>query len=413
MTRSVRPQLSIGWQKRLQRNDRGAPLNNLANVMTALRGARQLQSCFGYDAMLRAPILLCRLPGGSKEKLPRPVLDSDVSLLQEWLQRNELRGIGKDVVHQAVDYRCQERTFHPVRDYLNSLHWDCHRNAAGLTRLDIWLSHCLGVEDTPYTRKIGRMFLIGMVARALKPGCKADYMLILEGAQGAKKSTACTILGGRWFSDNLPDIRGGKDVSQHLNGKWLIEIAEMSALDKAEAAALKAFITRAEERYRPSYCRKEVIEPRQCVFIGTTNKEVYLRDETGGRQFWPVRVGTIDTDALAYQRDQLFAEAVAAFRAGEQWWPDGGFEREYIRPQQEARYEADAWESAVREFLLGKAQTRIENVARLALGIETQRIGTAETRRIAAILTLLGWVQKRDKFDRWWEPASAPTVEVR
>jgi predicted P-loop ATPase len=398
------------WLKDAQRDKSLEPLPNLVNAMLGMRSEPRLRELVSYDEMQRAVILDNPLPDIALEIgfKSRPLRDTDVSSIQEYLQKAGIKRLGKDTVHQAVDLRAQERTYHPVRDYLDSLRWD------GKPRVKTWLSDYLGAEPTEYHSGIGRMFLVAMVARVFEPGCKADYMPILEGPQGGMKSSACAALGGEWYSENLPDIRtAGKDVAQHLNGKWLVEVAEMSSLDKAEASALKAFITRTVERYRPSYGHKEVIEPRQCLLIGTTNKTAYLRDETGARRFWPVKVGTILINDIIRDRDQLFAEAVRLYRQRERWWPDAAFEREHIVPEQESRYEADAWEGPIAAYLAelmgtmyaDRRKTTVHKVAAFALSIETSKLGTTEQRRIASALVRLGWKRgPRDKFARWWVP---------
>jgi hypothetical protein len=401
---------TANWLTHCMVDDKGRVLSNIASAMTAFRNAPELSGLLRYDEMLAASIL-CKpapvygkspnqaLEGPEDPWRERPVTDTDVSAMQEWLQLSGLTRIGKDTTHQAVDLVAHENAFHPVRDYLNNLLWD------GEDRLSDWLSSYLGADSSPYTKAIGQMFVISMVARILDAGCKADYMVILESPQGWGKSAACEILGSKWFSDNLPDVSSGKDVDQHLAGKWLIEIREMSAMSKADTTLLKAFITRRVERYRPSYGRKEVIQPRQCVFIGTTNQKVYLRDETGGRRFWPVKISSIDLHALAEDRDQLFAQAVHAYRNGVRWWPDGDFEREHIAPEQEARFEADAWEQIVRTHLETVSKATIGDIARDGLHIETSRIGTADQRRIGAILERLEWhrLPKDSKGNRYWD----------
>jgi predicted P-loop ATPase len=395
-----REEAEQGWQSELIRDGNGRPLPVLANALITMREVAAVAEAFSYDEMMRACILERPLPSPKIEVAqeiaplpePRPIRDVDVTQLQEWLQRQQgLRRISVATVYQAVEARAHERSFHPVRDYLNGLQWD------GIKRLQMWLTYYCGAEDSAYHRAIGEMFLIGLVARIFWPGCKHDYMLVLEGPQGALKSSVCGILGGDYYSDNLPDIMEGKEVAQHLRGKWLVEIAELSAMGRAEDAALKAFISRQVERYRPSYGRAEVIEPRQVCFIGTTNRQTYLRDETGGRRYWPVKVGAIDTDALAHDRDQLFAEAVARYQAGAQWWPDAAFEAEHIRPEQEARFEGDAWEEAIGAYVKDRDRATVSEVARNALGFEDKRIGRADMNRIGAVLYRLGW----DRITDW------------
>jgi predicted P-loop ATPase len=388
------------WLQECITGETGRPLSVLANVLIGLRAV--LPIAFAYDEMLCVPMLMHPLEI-QPSFTPRPCTDVDIGAVQEKLQHLGLKRVAKDVVHQAVDIRAYECRFHPVRDYLNGLEWD------GNKRIGTLFPTYFGSDNTDYAKAIGSMFLVSMVARIFEPGCKADHLPVIEGPQGTLKSTACSILGGKWFSDSLPDVTAGKDASQHLRGKWLIEVSEMHAMNRAEAAQLKAFITRPTERYRPSYGHKEVIEPRQCVFVGTTNRDIYLRDETGGRRFWPIKVGTINIDKLESDRDQLFAEAVVRYREGASWWPEKDFERSQIMPQQAQRYEPDAWEENIAGYIQTKSKVTIGEVAREALHIDLPRIGTAEQRRIAAALEQLGWerLPKDSDGKRWWAKRGA------
>lgn len=334
------------------------------------------------------------------ENYPRRLTDTDVIAIQEELQRAGLRRISKSTVQDALALIAQANRFHPVRDYLEALGWDQE------TRIRGWLSRYLGVEGSPYADEIGRLFLIALIARVMQPGCKADYMLILEGPQGQAKSTACNILVGDWFSDNLPDLARGDAVrlSMHLRGKWLIEIAEMSSFSAAESHTLKEFLTQTHERFTPKYGRHEVVEPRQCLFVGTTNEGTYLKDATGSRRFWPVKVGTIDIDALRKDRDQLLAEAMQEYLAGARWWPDREFEKAYIVPEQAARFDEDPWHHEIAHWLSVNAIERctVTEILKGALSLDLGKCGTREQRRARDVLIALNGTNLRSNGKTWF-----------
>jgi len=223
--------------------------------------------------------------------------------------------------------------------------------------------------------------------------------MVLEGGQGKAKSTLCYILARGRFSDSLPEIqKNDKDAQIHLSGKWLIEIAEMDSFKGIKATKLKAFLTQTTQIYRPPYGRHEIEQPRQCVFIGTTNDEKYLKDDTGGRRFWPVKVGNIDIAALERDVDQLFAEAVKRRRVdGEQYWPDREFEERYFKPEQEARFEEDAWFDITREYLAQNKITRVflRDLAMAVLQLQSPKEFTREhVARFGSILRRLGFETK-------------------
>jgi predicted P-loop ATPase len=209
-------------------------------------------------------------------------------LAAAWMQR-ECIIVPKEIVGQAIQTVARDHGCHPIREFLEGLKWD------GIGRIDDWLTLYLGADPSPYIRAVGARFLIGGVARIFQPGCKNDCCPVLEGPQGLYKSTALKILAEPWFTDEVADL-GSKDSAIQVHGVWIVEIAELDAMTKSEVSKVKAFMSRAVDRFRPPYGKHVISAPRESVFAGTVNPGIkYLKDETGGRRFWPIKCGRIKT----------------------------------------------------------------------------------------------------------------------
>ncbi|MCB9943469.1 MAG: hypothetical protein H6851_07595 [Geminicoccaceae bacterium] len=389
------------WRQRLISTKNGIPRECLANVACALRHDPPFAGNIRLDELRNA--IVCRgMPWESSAEWCEWT-DLDGLRLTEWLQLGGIPAKPR-MVADACDLVAEESGFHPVRDYLESLQWD------GVPRLDSWLAEYLGCVDGDrrYISEVGRRWLISAVARIFKPGCKADCILILEGRQGTGKSTALASLMPdiRWFADQIADL-GTKDSAQDIRGKWLIEISELSAMRRGEIERTKAFVSRGVDHYRPSFGRWSKDFPRQCVFAGTTNDDAYLVDETGNRRFWPVRVGRINIVALNTDRDQLWAEAIAAYRSGEPWWLDKEMEHLAAAAQAE-RSVRDPWHEDViaiaREKAAGRAATPTGPCVQLdeilqALGVERKDRDNSRANRVARVLKAEGWMRKQRTLD--------------
>ena len=264
-----------------------------------------------------------------------------------------------EAVFEALMTAAYKRKFHPVRDYLDGLTWN------GVPRARRLFADGFGCADDAYTEEVSKAFLLGAVARARKPGWKVDAMPVISGPQGTGKSTGFRVLAGDdWFSDSeLGDMKG-KDAAINLRGTWVQEIAELDKMSNADVSTMKAFMSRAVDKYRSPYDRVAGEHPRQTVFVGTVNDDGYLRDDTGNRRYWPLeqRAGsTVDLDWIAASRDQLWAEADALLSAGEttnlprEMWSEAG-------ERQERQLTLDPWQEAIQTFIELRERGEVEEV---------------------------------------------------
>lgn len=305
-----------------------------------------------------------------------------------WLAQNYGMQLAYGPAEQALAGTARQRGYHPVVEYLRGLQWD------GEPRIRRLLPEVLGVRDNPLQQRFVRRFLISAVARTLDPGCKVDTALVLVGRQqGRKKSTFFEVLAGKAWYGRSPLPIGNKDAYLQLRASWIYEAAEMESMSRATAEAVKQFLDTSEDLFRGLFERSARRRPRHCVLCGTTNQEEYLTDPTGSRRFWTIAVPegwTIRVELLAAWRDQLWAEALAAYGVRERWWfePDEDVER---ARNAEAFTEADPWEELVRAWAIGRTWVRVDEVWAEPLKGTPDRLGTREQRRIADILRRMGY----------------------
>lgn len=296
-------------------------------------------------------------------------------------------------VHELLNYAAAKLARHPVREYLDGLRWD------GKPRISSLLSTYAGAQETELHTTVSRRFMISCVARIMQPGCKVDTVLILAGPQGYGKSTWFQALaGGPWFKDDPIDIRN-KDAKMALRGVWIYEMAELSSMKPRDAETVKAFLSQRTDRYRPPYGRTEIEQPRQCVFVGTTNEPSFLNDPTGARRFWPVEVKRMpDVARTAADRDQLWAEAVEAYRAHERWWLELN-ESDALMEAQEQYQHVDPWQAHIEGYIeSGPPRLEgwtVEDLLGGALDKDKDKQSKGDEMRIGGILTRLGFVKRR------------------
>jgi predicted P-loop ATPase len=362
------------------------------NTVLHLKHERALAGLFALDERSRHIVMTRDAPWGGPATPHRLITDADITGLVCWLETHALRPKFNDA-KRAIQYAAHENMVNPVRDRLAALTWD------ETPRLDHWLVDFLGAGDTSFVRQAGAKWLISAVARILRPGCKVDTMLVLEGPQGARKSSTlaalAAVLGENTFSDRLSKL-DGKDAVIELQGQVIVEIAELDAFRNSAVSLIKAFLSRQVDKIRLPWDATVTELQRSCVFAGTVNPggAGWMHDVTGGRRFWPVEVGQIDLAGLSEAAPQLWAEAAARYAQGEEWWLTDELVIAEANRAAMDRTDEDVWAPDIDRVLIGRDEVRVEDVL-LALNItDLTKRTEREQRRIYTHLHRRNFVRK-------------------
>ncbi len=371
----------------------GVIKSSLKNVVHALTYSK-IKGMFRFNELSKT-VELSRIPIWQQDdKYTSNMTDADEINCKYFISHTYGLEVHISVIREAITVVAHKAAYNPLTQFLDGLVWD------GIRRIDSWLTDICDTVDSLYTRDISRKILLGAVKRAYNPGCKFDQMLILESTEGYGKSTLCEVLGKGEFYCSLSLDVGSKDTAAQMAGKWIVELAEMDTARKADANALKAFLTRTIDRVRPAYGRNVVDFYRPCIFIGTFNPDEMglLKADMGARRFWPVTTGKINLDKLRSEVDQLWAEAVHSYKA----MPDSIVyldNEEVIKmaaAEVNARRMADGWEHYISAFLDNNniSKTRVDDIWVDCFQKNIQALDKMNKSRIVACLLALGWEPK-------------------
>lgn len=371
------------WKGRLQTNGKGGAKKSVTNLLLYLQNTKELGNTIRWNELAQRA-----------EWNGRPIEDSDLIDIRLILEGHNFDPPTADILPTVIRH-AKDNGFHPVRDYLRGLKWD------GTPRLDHWLHACLGAPDTAFNRLVGRKTLIAAVARAFKPGCKVDTVLVLEGPQGIKKSSAIAALFGEdWTAESVNLFDQHNKMVMAMMGAWVVELAEFIAIAKRDQNTVKGMLSMRSDRVVLPYAKIASDHPRQCVFFGTINpgETGYLTDSTGNRRYWPVEVVKADLEKIRARRDQLWAEAAKAYFADEPWWLDDD-SQDLAQREVATREKYDVWDELlaakiekVEAETYGPIQTLTLGYALELIGVPGERMGERERDRVAASLGRLGYV---------------------